>query len=145
MLQTMTLKDQKGEEAMGEDEFELDTEGQPGERKTKNMQHPKMPTRTEIEEHKLTHLPFRSWCRHCVPGREKQSPHKRVGEQGEMPELHVDMCFSGEDKERSTRMTMATVVPAWSARSFASRMFVYSLQKLAGEVGPGAGCQGDRD
>ena len=114
---------------MGEDEFEVDTEGEPGERKTKKMQDPKMPTRTEIEEHNLTHLPFRSWCRHCVRGREKELPHKRVGEQGEMPELHVDMCFLGEEKdphnaitvmvarERSTRMTMATVVPAKSARS----------------------------
>ena len=81
---------------MGEDEFEVDTEGEPGERKTKKMQDPKMPTRTEIEEHNLTHLPFRSWCRHCVRGREKELPHKRMsGIQGEMPELHVDMCFYG--------------------------------------------------
>ena len=50
---------------------------------------------------------------------EKELPHKRVGEQGEMPELHVDISFLGEEKdphntitvivarERSTRMTMA--------------------------------------
>ena len=104
--------------AMGEDEFEVDTEGEPGERKAKKMQDPKMPTRTEIEEHNLTHLPFRSWCRHCVRGRGKELTHERVGEQGEMPELHVDMCFLGEEKDphntitvmvarqRSTRMTM---------------------------------------
>ena len=55
--------------AMGEDEFQVDTEGEPGERKTKKLQEPKMPTRTEIEEHNLTHLPYRSWCRHCVRGR----------------------------------------------------------------------------
>ena len=45
---------------MGEDEFEVDTEGELGERKTKKMHNPKMPTRTKIEEHILTHLPFRS-------------------------------------------------------------------------------------
>ena len=127
---------------MGEDEFEVDTEGEPGERKTKKMQDPKMPTRTEIEEHNLTHLPFRSWCRHCVRGRGKELPHKRVGEQGEMPELHVDMCFLGEEKdphntitvmvarERSTRMTMATVVPAKSARSFTSRRLVSFMKEV---------------
>ena len=54
---------------MGEDEFQLDTEGEPGERKTKKMQDLKMPKRTEGEVHNLTHLPFRSWCRHCVQGR----------------------------------------------------------------------------
>ena len=58
-----------------------------------------MPTRAEIEEHNLTHLPYRSWCRHCVRGREKEFPHKRVGEQGELPELHLDMCFLGEEKD----------------------------------------------
>ena len=127
---------------MGEDEFELDTEGEPGERKTKKMQDKKMPTRTEIEEHHLTHLPFRSWCHHCVRGRGKELPHKRGGEQGELPELHVDMCFSGEEKdphntitvmvarERSTRMTVATVVPAKNARSFTSRSFVSFMKEV---------------
>ena len=50
---------------MGEDEFEVDADGELGERKTKMMQDPKMPTTTEIEEHTLTHLLFRS-CRHRV-------------------------------------------------------------------------------
>ena len=128
--------------AMGETEFEVDTEDELGERKTKKMQDPKMPTKTEIEEHNLTHLPFRSWCRHCVRGRGKELPHKRVGEHGEMPELHVDMCFLGEEKdphntitvlvgrERSTRMTMATVVPAKSARSFTSRRLVAFMKEV---------------
>ena len=121
---------------MGEDEFEVDTEGEPGEKKTKKMQDPKMPTRTEIEEHNLAHLPFRSWCRHCVRGRGKELPHKRVGERGEMPELHVDMCFLGKEKdphntitvvvarERSTRTTTA------SARSFTSRRLVSFMKEV---------------
>ena len=69
-------------------------------------------------------------------------PHKRVGEQGGKPELYVDMCFLGEDKgphhtitvmvprERSTRMTMATVVPAKSARSFTSRRLVPFMKEV---------------
>ena len=34
-----------------------------------NKQDPKEPTKVEREEHEKTHLPFRSWCRHCVRGR----------------------------------------------------------------------------
>ena len=60
--------------AIGEDEFE----GELCERKTKKMQGPNMPTRTEVEERNLTDLPFRSWCRHCVRGREKELPHKTI-------------------------------------------------------------------
>ena len=36
----------------------------------------KLPSRAEIEEHELTHLPFRNWCRHCVKGRARK-PHTR--------------------------------------------------------------------
>ena len=28
-----------------------------------------------VEQHELTHLPFRSWCRHCVRAKGKESPH----------------------------------------------------------------------
>ena len=37
--------------------------------KVKKLQNPKDPTKEEREEHEKTHLPFRSWCRHCVRGR----------------------------------------------------------------------------
>ena len=32
-------------------------------------------TDKEIEEHRLTHLPFRDWCKECVQGRGMQAPH----------------------------------------------------------------------
>ena len=34
------------------------------------------PSEAEVEQHELTHLPFRSWCRHCVhdKGKEKSTP-----------------------------------------------------------------------
>ncbi len=30
---------------------------------------PGKPTDRQIEEHRMTHIPFRSWCRWCVFGR----------------------------------------------------------------------------
>ena len=30
---------------------------------------PGKPTEKQIEEHRMTHLPYRSWCRWCVLGR----------------------------------------------------------------------------
>ena len=38
-------------------------------RKPKPAARPYTPTRAEIYEHKVTHLPYMSWCRHCVHGR----------------------------------------------------------------------------
>ena len=30
-------------------------------------------TRAEVYEHEVTHLPYRSWCKHCVFGREEST------------------------------------------------------------------------
>ena len=126
----------------GEEAAEEIIEGEAGERKTKKMQDPKMPSKTEIEEHNLTHLPFRNWCRHCVRGRGKEMPHRKAGEQGDMPELHVDMCFLGEEsdpyntitilvaREKLTRMTLATVIPSKSASSYTSRRLVAFMKEV---------------
>ena len=37
--------------------------------KAKAMRQPYQPTQREIDEHELTHIPFRDWCIHCMKGR----------------------------------------------------------------------------
>ena len=37
----------------------------------KEVTDPGQPSRAEREQHELTHIPFRSWCPHCVRGRGK--------------------------------------------------------------------------
>ena len=34
-----------------------------------------IPSEAEVEQHEPTHLPFRSWCRHCARAKSKESPH----------------------------------------------------------------------
>ena len=35
-----------------------------------------LPSESEVEQTRVhTHLPFRSWCRHCVRAKGKESPH----------------------------------------------------------------------
>ena len=52
------------------------------------------PTKTEIEEHEKTHLPFRTWCKSCVKGRGVASPHCRVGrDDPKAPGIEIDYCF----------------------------------------------------
>ena len=36
---------------------------------------PNMPTVEEQRDHCKTHIPFRSWCRHCVEARLQNLPH----------------------------------------------------------------------
>ena len=101
-------------------------------RKVKKMMDPKLPTQDEIEEHNLTHLPFRNWCRHCIKGRGREMPHMTIKDVDEKKqhEFHMDFCFLGAEhepgealtvliaKERATTMAMATVGPSTSAMRF---------------------------
>ena len=89
------------------------------------LRDPGAPTVKELEEHNITHLPFRSWCPHCVAGKAQDRPHKtKKGAQmdKQLPEVVFDYGFFGgkEDEEtlavqvardRRTQMIFANVVP----------------------------------
>ena len=83
---------------------------------------PRLPSKKEVDEHNLTHLPYRNWCPHCVRGRGKDLDHRRaVDDERRVREFSFDYCFPGDDRgkritvlvgrERMTGMTMAAVVP----------------------------------
>ena len=88
------------------------------------LRDPGAPTPREIEEHNVTHMPFRSWCPHCVAGKAQERPHKKQERQSEkqIPEIVFDYGFLGgkDDEEtlavqvardRRTQMLFAHVVP----------------------------------
>ncbi len=54
-------------------EDEQDTEVEP----VRTIPDPGKPTAREIELHRMTHLPFRLWCRWCVLGRGRGLYHKK--------------------------------------------------------------------
>ena len=105
-------------------------EAGPGSRKPKKMQDPKAPTQAEREEHELTHLPYRSWCIHCVKGRGKDAPHLVAASDGVLPEVHFDFAFMGDEGDaghtapmlvarvRDSRMTLATAIPRKTTGEF---------------------------
>ena len=39
---------------------------------------PCRPSQQEVDEHMVTHLPFRSWCPHCVSGKSRGKQHARA-------------------------------------------------------------------
>ena len=46
-----------------------------GVRNPRKLPDPKMPSKEEVEQHYLTHLPFRNWCQYCMQGKGKVAPH----------------------------------------------------------------------
>ena len=51
-----------GEEA--HEEIEAEESEEP--REPKKIHDPALPSQAEVDAHMLTHVPFRSWCEHCV-------------------------------------------------------------------------------
>ena len=65
-----------GEEFRGDIELEVESESEEA-RVPKVFRDPGAPRETEIEQHNVTHLPFRAWCLSCVEGNSRDRPHRR--------------------------------------------------------------------
>ena len=63
---------------------------------------PGQPTPQQLEQHRVTHTPFRSWCKWCVMGRARGSPHQQ-SEDRSMPIVGLDYFYitAGGVKRRS--------------------------------------------
>ena len=90
--QKMTRKMQKEESASA-----LGDGGQP---------EPKEPSPTEVNRHNLTHLPYRSWCPHCVAARRANAPHARGSQARQKPLFCLDYCSieKAAPKETTSRL-----------------------------------------
>ena len=71
---SMQGQDEKAEAEIEETSDEYRAEAREEVRNPKPVARPYTPTRAEIYEHEVSHLPYRSWRRHCVHGRGVSSP-----------------------------------------------------------------------
>ena len=116
-------------------------------RKAKSNTVQNLPSQSEIDEHMLTHVPFRSWCRFCVMGKSVAAPHRRVDKSDEtIPTVSIDYAFLNEKQEVDTRedsgmpilvikdrksgMMQSRVVPAKGNDKFAIKRLVQEIELL---------------
>ena len=130
-----------------EDEKDVNDDTEAGRREVKRMQSPVKPSDAEVAAHELTHLPFRSWCRHCVRGRGTEAPHRSTQKpDGDLPEFSFDFAFPGNEeagktltvlvvKMRTTRMMMSTVIPTKSTNTFIIKRIMAFLRECGCELG----------
>ena len=69
---------------------------------------PLTPSKREIEEHELTHLPPRSWCVHCQAGRGKENHHrgrsdeeKEEIDEGAITTISMDYFYLNNKSDRT--------------------------------------------
>ncbi len=87
----------------------------------KAVRSPRKPTPKEVEDHELTHCPYRQWCEHCVRGQAKDDPHRSMTaeeSQTSVTRITMDYCYltekaevtSTEHEESSKAKTSMTVL-----------------------------------
>ncbi len=73
--------------------------------KPKPLRNPREPTQAEIDNHKLTHVPFREWCRWCIEGKCPTREHSNrncgaVVYEEAIPNICFDYCYLNIDDEK---------------------------------------------
>ena len=67
------------------------------------IKYPKRPTSKEVEQHNITHLPFRDWCPYCIQGGAPNRNHNKIKEQDySIPHITCDYCFMGDKEDSET-------------------------------------------
>ena len=124
----MGAEDEDGEEEEDDDEvlkFDEEVEKKAAVvdgRCVRKLADPRRPSQAEVDEHELTHIPYRNWCAVCVRCRGKDLDHRKsVDEDRGVSEYAFDYCFPGDEfgyklvvlagRERVTGMYFATAVP----------------------------------
>ena len=63
------------------------------------LRDPGEPTMQEWEEHRVDHIPYRSWCPYCVRGRGTGTQHRKVKEVPRIPTFGFDYLHGSEGGE----------------------------------------------
>ena len=100
-VQEEVMDAEDGNEADGIENGENENEDRAEDdelRKPHPAARPYTPTKTEVYEHEVTHLPYRTWCKHCVKGRGVSTPHRKGKKEEKIGiTISIDYCFmSGE-------------------------------------------------
>ena len=116
-------------------------------RKAKSNLVQELPSQAEIDEHMLTHIPFRSWCRYCVMGQSVAVAHRKGDKSNEgIPTVSIDYAFLNKKqevdsvenvgmpilaiKDRKSGMIQSRVVPAKGIDKFAIKRLKKDIELL---------------
>ena len=123
----------------------LEKEGD--KREIRKLIDPRKPTVEEIDEHELTHVPYRNWCPICVMAKGKELDHRKSNDEPRgLSEYSFDYCFPGDEsgfkltvlvgKEKVTGMCFATAVPTKGASGkFAVDKAVEYMEEMGDHTG----------
>ena len=76
-------------------------------RDTKTLHRSNEPTEQQRAIHNLTHLPYRSWCEHCVKAKSREKQSKRQTDK--QPVIQIDYCVVQTGPDVGKRLVLTAV------------------------------------
>ena len=99
------------EDNAGGDPVRETEESETEARQAKAATIPARPSQKEVDNHMLTHLPYRAWCPHCVRGKAKGKPHPRDKDGSKtIPTMVLDYMFMHESQASGEERGMPILV-----------------------------------
>ena len=74
---------------------------------------PHCPSQNEIDIHNLTHLPYMSWCPHCVATRRPNVGHTTSKTESTIPLLVTDYCYLRDSVDQDLLTVLIARVYPW--------------------------------
>ena len=81
------------EDALAEGEVHIKEESGEDVADFKHASSPQQPSADDVERHRVDHLPYRSWCKHCIMGRGVGPAHKTIDAKSQTPIVGIDYFF----------------------------------------------------
>ena len=68
------------------------------------------PSADQVESHRVTHLPYRSWCKHCIMGRGVGRPHSTSTKESSAPIVGMDYFYiTKEGVRRRSELALSLI------------------------------------
>ena len=67
------------------------------------MSVPCKPSQEEVDNHNISHYPFRSWCKHCVMGKAVSGYHKTSKDKCTKPVISRDYMYLRSRTEEESK------------------------------------------
>ena len=78
------------EDSLEEGEVHVEEESEEDPPDLKHATDVSSPTADQVERHRVSHLPYRSWCKQCVMGRGVGRPHATTTQTSSVPIVGMD-------------------------------------------------------
>ena len=89
-----------GEVPLVADDIAIDAESGEAAQLPKGVPAPPEPSPVVRRRHKLTHMPYQSWCPQCVEGRRNNTAHRAIKDRSRTcPCLVIDYCFLRDSRD----------------------------------------------